>query len=81
MVIDVVASDSRSHSNYSSPSAIAGEDANNCPEHMVDVHATWALVHGLSGLLNNDFLSPINKSKKQREEAVRQIIVRYWSGR
>jgi len=48
---------------------------------MVDVHATWALVHGLSGLLNSDFLNEINRNKKQRDEALRKIVLRYWDGR
>jgi len=62
-------------------SAIAGQDAKTHPEHMVDVHATWALVHGLSGLLNSDFLNEINRNKKQRDEALRKIVLRYWDGR
>lgn len=60
--------------------AIAGESVATDNDE-TDVHATWALVHGLSSLMNSGFLQDVNQNRQMRERTVRAIVERYWQGR
>lgn len=60
--------------------AVTGKDAAEDCETLTDVLATWSLIHGLSHLLNNDYLADISQSKRAREEAIRTMVARYWTG-
>jgi len=45
---------------------------------MNDVFATWAQLHGLASLINNDYLSALSKNKRARDTALRNMLLRYW---
>lgn len=46
---------------------------------MIDVMATWAMVHGLAGLLSNGRLKPLlAMPEAQREAVAAEIIARAW---
>ena len=60
--------------------AVTGADAATDCDTMMDVLATWSLIHGLSSLLNNDYLASISHSKRAREDAIRAMVTRYWTG-
>ena len=58
--------------------AVTGTDAHIDSNSMADVHAVWGIVHGISTLINADFMKRIGDTKKQREDAVHAIVKRYW---
>ena len=60
--------------------AVTGEDAVEDCDARTDVLAVWSLIHGFSHLLNNDYLAPISQSKAAREDAIRTLVTRYWTG-
>lgn len=60
--------------------AITGKDAQEDGTDRTDVIATWSLIHGFSELLNNEFLASVSQSKASREDAIRALITRYWTG-
>ena len=54
--------------------AVKGIDSDSDQEHITDVYATWALVHGLSSLTNAGMLASIKGGKKSRQEMIKKII-------
>lgn len=56
--------------------ALGREDDPEPP--MLDVLATWSVIHGISDLINSGRLKKVGMTPAQREAAIRQIVARLY---
>jgi len=55
--------------------AVKGSDSTTSLEHISDIYAAWAMVHGLSSLSSAGLLPEFSGSKKHREVQIKALLL------